>query len=1394
MCGPRCLVLRVTSGAAGEADASDVAARAGAARARRLRARAAARDADDAAVTAAVAASLGEVPSKRVIADAILRRKGVKRGAGGGGSGGGGGSAAVPAAAVPVVTPAAATAAPPRAGVAATVSFMSLASGGSDGSVHRGDVDGDDAWLGDRDSPGEVVGVTGDGSLLVAARDGSGRVSAAPRKRITDAPWSAVAGASPPSAVAHSVVNQLDPASPSLRGSEPGPSADALTEVSVLDAGPVRAPGRPRALAGLARVLRAERRRDFRLTAPLLGPVAAAGPVGVLAAAAASATASSSSAANTQQRPVVDDRRLEVWSCGQNAYGELGHPDNSARKSFARSTALCGRGIIDVACGNEHTVALTAWGEVFSFGLNDNAQLGHDRPGRLSGLSVMDLPNVSVAAVHAYNGCEHSMMVSTTGELFATGYNHTGQLGHGVGEPWSPAVPVRALAGRVVTLVGCSYFHSMIVCADGTVFGCGKNECGQLGHGDTVDRKRPAPLPRFAAAEPPVQTYGSGGDVVSVGCGQFHTAFVLRDGRLMTCGKNEHGQLGHETATNRRTPTRVGGALAGRAALSVRCGYFHTVVVASGGDVFACGRNDHGQAGLGTPMQRVFGMQPISALRDRGATSVAAGCYHTVVVGAGGLLWVFGRNNHGQLGTGDLTERAVPHAVTMFAGRRIASVACGFYHTVVLVGAGDENGGPAATVSSPPALPPWAPVALLASSPFRHTSDRVSDVVADGGSDVPTGATHDAELSEQPPSRGGGERVSSAAAPIAIADASCMVLYGRGGGAGIRRPVRPQPAVASPQHSQLTRPSEVPHARVADGHANAAPDPLRVDSAPSGSGGDSPSASDGCSQGDVDDVAPDGDASGSDECPGEWDDDSDAASDASWVSGGADGDGGVVLRACAAARAAATASRRAIAAATAREALHAAMRGAPTQCGEMHAYPAGVAVIGYLSVISGCAAPAAAPGVFVIEPTPLTFCRLLTLLAHATADAYYAEAVAPRSLAVSPRPTPAGPCETCGGDPDGGFEAVLGELRGRRDRETRDREIRMSRSACGCPAVDPDWPAGAGADDAHPPPATPGFAALSGSQRASRAGSMLALLSLTRAAVAALASDAVLADAVRAAMAARAAAACSGGDALSGSAAGGDVVSQLVGWPAGEVASADFDVVLSVAAPGSAGASSLDERAGTLAECARALHVTLARLITCAPSFGDCRARSSGCRPGVGSGCCTCACGACAGRGVASAAAGALIAGLGLFYSTPRSALALLRLLCARGGAGVGGGGGNLCTRCSLAVARTHLLRPLLTALTAPGALLAWPAELLLSAATAVVDRMSGEAHAALRGVAACEGGPGLADVTAAWETAAAPSSAVVLSVIKCVARGLGGEAACCVPCGVSCVVFCCTF
>lgn len=195
------------------------------------------------------------------------------------------------------------------------------------------------------------------------------------------------------------------------------------------------------------------------------------------------------------------------------------------------------------------------------------------------------------------------------------------------------------------------------------VYTFGRNDFGQLGSGDINDRKLPCLVDSLR-----------GQRVTSMACGQYHTVVSTLEIGVQSCGKNDYGQLGFESTESQKMFAKVKGALDGVKVQHIRCGYYHTVVLAAGEHVFGFGRNDYGQLGLGHITQRVFGPTIIGGAEGKSVCRVSAGCYHTVLIGSDGMLYVFGRNHHGQLGTGDTNERHSPFPVSTFRGKRVAKV------------------------------------------------------------------------------------------------------------------------------------------------------------------------------------------------------------------------------------------------------------------------------------------------------------------------------------------------------------------------------------------------------------------------------------------------------------------------------------------------------------------------------------------------------------------------------------------------------------------------------------------------------------------------------------------------------------------------------------------------
>ena len=67
----------------------------------------------------------------------------------------------------------------------------------------------------------------------------------------------------------------------------------------------------------------------------------------------------------------------EVWSWGQGAYGELGHGDQQNQLLPKKLEAFAGQRVVTVSAGSDHSLAFTADGAVFTWGEGEYGCLGH---------------------------------------------------------------------------------------------------------------------------------------------------------------------------------------------------------------------------------------------------------------------------------------------------------------------------------------------------------------------------------------------------------------------------------------------------------------------------------------------------------------------------------------------------------------------------------------------------------------------------------------------------------------------------------------------------------------------------------------------------------------------------------------------------------------------------------------------------------------------------------------------------------------------------------------------------------------------------------------------------------------------------------------------------------
>jgi alpha-tubulin suppressor-like RCC1 family protein len=302
-------------------------------------------------------------------------------------------------------------------------------------------------------------------------------------------------------------------------------------------------------------------------------------------------------------------------------------------------------GIVAVAAGEAHCVALRADGTVYTWGYNSCGQTGvgsTSDAGRLasecgkvgfrgtaeSALAaatrmagagqyvavprfVSSLHKVRVASVAC--GARHTLFVTDEGELYACGEGTSGQLGLGR-KLSSSAYP------QLVNIRERSYASpsdAMVHTARSMELLGGEAGAEAEAEGGAGSSGAPNPL---AAVDP---------SVVAVAAGFGHSVALTRSGHVFTFGLNCYGQLGVGDTASRFAPALV----------------FLLAKEEGGGlSPMGIGADDDADGDVVASSMRGHKLQPFVA------SAVAAGSYHTAFLGADARLYTCGSSGDGRLG------------------------------------------------------------------------------------------------------------------------------------------------------------------------------------------------------------------------------------------------------------------------------------------------------------------------------------------------------------------------------------------------------------------------------------------------------------------------------------------------------------------------------------------------------------------------------------------------------------------------------------------------------------------------------------------------------------------------------------------------------------------------
>ncbi|KAJ5096252.1 Ran exchange factor Prp20/Pim1 [Penicillium alfredii] len=382
--------------------------------------------------------------------------------------------------------------------------------------------------------------------------------------------------------------------------------------------------------------------------------------------------------------------KLNVFVCGEGSSGELGlgtakNVIDVKRPRLNQLLSADSVGVVQVAVGGMHCVALTHDNKIFTWGVNDQGALGRstaweggykdiddnsdsDSDDEDSGLNPHESTPTAIPAnafpegtvfVEVAAADSSSFALTDDGQVYGWGTfrSNDGILGFDATH-LVQMTPILIPSLKKIKHLVCGSNHVLALNDKGSVFSWGSGQQNQLGR-RIVERNR------LNGLQP--REFGLPKNIVHIGCGSYHSFAVHASGKVYAWGLNSFGGTAiREGAGDDEAaivhPTVVD-SLSGRNISQLCGGSHHSLAMTTDGQCLVWGRLDGYQSGL--KIDTLSDDAVIKDERDRprilieptaipgiNAKVVSAASDHSLVIDADGRAWSWGFSATYQTGQG----------------------------------------------------------------------------------------------------------------------------------------------------------------------------------------------------------------------------------------------------------------------------------------------------------------------------------------------------------------------------------------------------------------------------------------------------------------------------------------------------------------------------------------------------------------------------------------------------------------------------------------------------------------------------------------------------------------------------------------------------------------------
>ena len=266
--------------------------------------------------------------------------------------------------------------------------------------------------------------------------------------------------------------------------------------------------------------------------------------------------------------------------------GQLSKEDYSQDHNFLNTVK-----INFVKCGGQSSIILSSNGDIYTSGCNNFGQLGHGNYEHLDEFKkVENIPQCKCVS----SGYAFQCAITISGDIYSWGAGENGRLGNGTGNNIN--IPTKIDTDIKFKNVEAGSVHMCAISESNELYSCGDKRYN--GHNINEDLLK---IQKIGYLD------GMFFDKISIGPGGYHTLALNVSGKLFTWGHNRVGQLGlgHNNGSivlddsDHILPSpHLVESLNGIIITDINAGWGHSSVVSLTGNVYMCGRNSKGQLGI----------------------------------------------------------------------------------------------------------------------------------------------------------------------------------------------------------------------------------------------------------------------------------------------------------------------------------------------------------------------------------------------------------------------------------------------------------------------------------------------------------------------------------------------------------------------------------------------------------------------------------------------------------------------------------------------------------------------------------------------------------------------------------------------------------------------------